>query len=186
MYGIRIESMRDEMSMIFYDTLKRMVSIFFNALNILLGGNLPPFGTAVAIVEEQGRYLVVELPHDRVVFPGGFMAWQEDARSTARREVQEETGLRVCVGDIVNIYSSASDRFTNMSTISCVYAATVVGGSLRTSCEGRPCWMDEEELRMRLSRHSTGILDDYLRYQVQRNKEQAIRVASKELLPLTA
>ncbi len=170
----------------FYDILKRVVSIFFNAFNVLLGGKLPPFGSAVAIVEDQGRYLVVELPHERIVFPGGFMTWREDAKSTAQREVQEETGLRVCVGNVIGMYACASDRITNMSTISCVYAATVIDGTLRSSCEGRPCWMYEEELRKRLSNHSIGVLDDYLHYRAQQNENKEACMVLQELFPVAS
>ncbi len=56
-----------------YDLLKICVSIFFNILNTLLGGKLPPLSSAAVIVEEDNRYLVVELPRGRIVFPGGFM-----------------------------------------------------------------------------------------------------------------
>lgn len=169
-----------------YDMLKRVVSVFFNTLNVLLGGNLPPFGSAVAVVEERDRYLVVELPYGRVVFPGGFMNWREDAKSTARREVQEETGLLVQVNDPIGVYTCASDHCTNMSTVSCVYAASIVGGALRSSCEGRPCWLSEGELRMRLSQHSRGILDDYLRYREQQSKINFAAMLSEELLPFAS
>ena len=169
-----------------YNILKRVVSVVFNTLNVLLGGNLPPFGSAVAIVEEQDRYLVVELPDGRVVFPGGFMTWRENAKDTARREVQEETGLLVSVDDIIGTYSCPSDRFTNMSTISCVYTATVVGGALRPSCEGRPYWLHEAELRTRLSRHSRGILDDYLGYRTQKSEKEEVSMVLQELLPLAS
>ena len=50
------------MRTLLYDLLKRGVSLCFNILNVLLGGNLPPFGSAAVLVEEQDRYLVVELP----------------------------------------------------------------------------------------------------------------------------
>ncbi len=59
------------MRTLLYDLLKRGVSLCFNTLNVLLGGNLPPFGSAAVLVEEQDCYLVVELPRGRVVFPGG-------------------------------------------------------------------------------------------------------------------
>jgi 8-oxo-dGTP pyrophosphatase MutT (NUDIX family) len=85
------------MRTLLYDLLKRGVSLCFNTLNVLLGGNLPPFGCAAVLVEEQDRYLVVELPRGRVVFPGGFMTWREDPKHTAQREAQEETGLLVRV-----------------------------------------------------------------------------------------
>jgi ADP-ribose pyrophosphatase YjhB (NUDIX family) len=168
-----------------YDLLKRGVSVFFNTLNMLLGGNLPPLGSAAVIVEEHDHYLVVELPRRRVVFPGGFMTWREHPTQTAQREAQEETGLLVRVGELIGTYSSISDCFTSMSTMSSVYAAEVLGGVLRPSSEGRPCWLAEEELRRRLTDHSRGILDDYLRYSAeQRGKHVAS--ASGTHLPLSS
>ena len=35
-----------------YNMLKICVSVFFNVLNKLMGGKLPPFGTASVIVEK--------------------------------------------------------------------------------------------------------------------------------------
>ena len=150
-----------------YDLLKIGVSVFFNTLNVLLGGNLPPFGSAAVIVEERDHYLVVELPRGRVAFPGGFMVWREHPKQTAQREAQEETGLLVRVGDLIGTYSSISEQFTSMSVVSLVYAADVIGGVLRPSIEGRPCWLEEVELRSRLTAHSSAILDDYLRYRTE-------------------
>jgi ADP-ribose pyrophosphatase YjhB (NUDIX family) len=168
-----------------YELLKRGVSVFFNTLNILLGGHLPPLGCAAVIVEERDHYLVVELPRGRVVFPGGFMTWREHPAQTAQREAQEETGLLVRVGELIGTYSSTSDRFTSMSTVSSVYAAEVLSGALRPSCEGRPCWLAEEELRMRLTDHSRGILDDYLRYNAEQ-KGKHVSSLSGTHLPLSS
>lgn len=106
-----------------------------------------------------------------MVFPGGFMTWREDPKHAAQREAQEETGLLVRVDQLIGTYFSPSESFLNMSTVSCVYTAEVVGGELRNSIEGRACWLREEELRKRLSSHSLGILDDYLHFRtVQRGK----------------
>ena len=105
------------MRALLYDLLKRGASLYFNTLNVLLGGNLPPFGSAAVIVEEQDCYLVVELPGGRVVFPGGFMTWREDPKRTAQREAQEETGLLVSVDHLIGTYFCASDSFMNMSTV---------------------------------------------------------------------
>jgi ADP-ribose pyrophosphatase YjhB (NUDIX family) len=102
------------------------------------------------------------------------MIWREHPKQTAQREAKEETGLLVRVGDLIGTYSSTSDSFTCMSTVSSVYAAEVMDGVLRPSIEGRPCWLDEEELRRRLTEHSRAILDDYLRYRTeQRGKHFA-------------
>jgi ADP-ribose pyrophosphatase YjhB (NUDIX family) len=148
-----------------YDTLKICVSVFFNILNKLMGGKLPPFGTASVIVEQGGRYLVVELPRGRVVFPGGFMAWKEQPPQAAEREGREETGLQLHALDLIGAYSEVSDSFTHMSNVGFVYRAEVVGGTLRKNIEGQPCWLDERELRQRMNSGSLRVLDDYLRKQ---------------------
>jgi ADP-ribose pyrophosphatase YjhB (NUDIX family) len=173
------------MRTLLYDLFKRGVSLCFNTLNVLLGGNLPPFGSAAVIVEEQDRYLVVELPRGRVVFPGGFMTWREDPIHTAQREAQEETGLLVRVDHLIGTYFSASDSFVNMSTVSCVYAAEVIGGVLRNSVEGRAFWLHEDELRKRLSPHSRGILDDYLRSRTLK-REKVDSSGARVILPLAS
>jgi ADP-ribose pyrophosphatase YjhB (NUDIX family) len=156
-----------------YDLLKKCVSIFFNLLNVLLGGKLPPFGSAAVVVERNDYYLVVELPQDRIVFPGGFMNWEEHPVQAAIREGKEETGLSLRAGDMIGYYPVTSDSWTNMSTVSFVYQAQVVGGTLRGSAEGKPSWLHETELRKRIDAHSQIILNDYLRYRAQRQGAEA-------------
>jgi 8-oxo-dGTP diphosphatase len=168
-----------------HNLFKICVSVSFNMLNVLLGGKLPPFGSAAVIVEERDHYLVVELPRGRVAFPGGFMTWREHPKQTAQREAKEETGLLVRVGDLIGTYSITSDHFTSMSTMSSVYAAEVVGGALRPSIEGWPCWLDEEDLRGRLTKNSRGILDDYRRYRAEQRGKHVASV-SETSLPLSS
>ena|SRR5437762_3333139 len=147
-----------------YDLLKMLVSICFNLLNKLLGGGLPPFGSVAVIVEQDNRYLMVELPRKRLVFPGGFMQWQEKPAQTAKREGKEETGLDLHVAQLINIYSRTSTNILKMSTICFVYRAEVLGGTLRKNIEGVPMWVTEDEIRTRLDAYTLGILEDYLRF----------------------
>lgn len=147
-----------------YDMLKMCVSIFFNILNLVLGGKLPPFGSAAVIVYKDDRYLTIELPRGRLAFPGGFMNWRENPQQAAEREGKEETGLDLKVDGLIGFYSSASSSWLNMSNLSFVYQAHVVGGKLRNNIEGRPCWITEADLRRRLDKHTLGIFEDYLRY----------------------
>ncbi|WP_376795933.1 NUDIX domain-containing protein [Thermogemmatispora sp.] len=164
-----------------YTYLKRVVSFCFNLLNMLLGGKLPPLGSAAVVVEEQGRYLVMLQPNGRVVFPGGFLTWREHPREAAEREGREETGLLLEADDLINFYSLVPTDWRALSTVSFVYRGRVRGGHLRTGVEGRPCWLTEEELRRRMDPHSLRVLDDYLGY-CQRRRQELSRV--KTLVPL--
>lgn len=150
-----------------YHLLKLSVSIFFNLLNKLVGGKLPPFGSACAIVEQDGLYLVVELPGKRIVFPGGFMTWSERPHQAAEREGREETGLHLRAFELVNVHSAPTDRLTRLSTVSFVYRAEVVGGELRKSAEGCPYWLSESELRRCMDASSLRLLDACLHHQAQ-------------------
>jgi ADP-ribose pyrophosphatase YjhB (NUDIX family) len=163
-----------------YDLLKSCVSIFFNILNKLLGGKLPPFASASIIVEEQDHYLVVQLPRGRVAFPGDFSTWQEMPAETAMREGKEETGYDLRIEGFVGYYPRLTKKMTAMSTISMVYTADIVGGELRNNIEGRPCWMHESELRQCLDEHSLQILDDYLSYRAERRAKYA-RITTRVL-----
>lgn len=168
-----------------YDLLKKCVSVFFNILNFMMGGRLPPFGTASVVVERNDYYLVVELPGKRVVFPGGFMQWQEHPQQAAAREGKEETGLGLQVGDLIGYYTTMSNSWTHMSNISFVFQAEVGGGTLRANAEGRPFWLHESELRPLLSDHSRHILDDYLRYREGR-RMQISGSTTRVLVPLAS
>src|SRR5260221_5400430 len=78
---------------ILYWVVRKVAAISFNILNLVLVGNLPPLGSICIVVEDRGRYLLLQRPEGSLVFPGGFMRWREDTPQTAPRELQGETGL---------------------------------------------------------------------------------------------
>ena len=145
--------------------LKNLCVLAVNFLNLLLGGSLPPFVCVCVIVEEQGRFLVVESARERFAFPGGFVRWHEGPAQAARREGKEETGLLLRVNDVIGYYSSPATRFRSTSTLNIVFSAEVVCGVLRGSHEGRPRWLDESELRAKMEPLSRRMLDDYHHHQ---------------------
>jgi ADP-ribose pyrophosphatase YjhB (NUDIX family) len=145
-----------------YQLLKQGVGIFFNILNQLMGGNLPPFACAGVVVEEQGRLLVMKQPDGNYSFPGGFMRWQEHPEQTAQRECYEETGLTISTGTVIGSYIITSHQFHRMSTLTTIYRGKVTGGHLRTSLEGEPCWLSANELRDHLTPMHENVLADYL------------------------
>lgn len=150
-----------------YLGLKRFVGIFFNLLNICLGGNLPPFTCVCIVVEEAGRFLVIERPEGETAFPGGFMRWRELPEQTALRECEEETGIRVQIHELISYRTISSPAFNRMSTVNLIFRGTCNGGELRRSIEGRPLWLTHEELERRLDGFYLHIYQDFLRHQQQ-------------------
>jgi len=152
---------------VLYQLLKQAVGVFFNILNLLMARNLPPLGCACVVVEEKHRYLVIEQAHGTYTFPGGFMRWHEHPTQTAKREGKEETGLDLRIGNMIGYQAISSNRIDRMSTLSIIFQAQVVGGTLRSSIEGRPDWLHENEVRHKLLPFYQSIFDDYQRYRTQ-------------------
>lgn len=152
-----------------YRLLKRLVGLCFNLLNLLLFGNLPPLGCVSVVVNdvENNKILAVERPRGGCVFPGGFMRWREHPFQTAERECLEETGLHLRVIGLIGCSSNVTDRFTLMSTLTVIYHAEATSGELKSSIEGQPCWLEVEELQIKLKYKQRGILEHYLRYREQ-------------------
>ena len=150
-----------------YQILKKSAGLFFNILNIILGGNLPPFGSVCVLVEREHHFLVVEQPNGTIVFPGGFMRWQELPEETVIREGKEETGLQLSPTRLIGHYPKPTKCLDGLSVIHLAYQGKVVGGELRKSIEGQPFWISEEDLLNKLSPYYLTILQDYLQHREQ-------------------
>ncbi|MEU6346098.1 NUDIX domain-containing protein [Streptomyces sp. NPDC046977] len=86
-------------------------------------------GVTGVVRDSEGRVLLLRhrlWPEDRPWgLPGGYAKAGEDFRDTVAREVREETGLEVRVGELVHLKSGFRLR------VEVAYAATLVGGSLK-------------------------------------------------------
>ncbi|GAA0371106.1 NUDIX hydrolase [Bacillus horti] len=84
---------------------------YVEALRKLVGHRPLIFvGAVVIIVDEQGRLLLQQrrVPYGKWGLPGGLMELGESTEETARREVFEETNLKVGKLHLINVYSGAN------------------------------------------------------------------------------
>ena len=109
----------------------------------------PLFGAlraSVGIIRRDQTFLVIRRNDGRgLSLPGGISSWREAPEKTMRREVQEETGLKVTQEVLRLRYRSTVDVPCTIS----VFEAEA-GGELQESWEGSPEWMTAEELAPRL------------------------------------
>jgi ADP-ribose pyrophosphatase YjhB (NUDIX family) len=147
-----------------YRWLATGASLWFNMLNLLLGGNLPPFGNACVVVKQGESYLLLQHSNGRIGLPGGFIRWREEPQQTAQRECREETGLQVRLLDLVGCFATPTTSWTHMSTLTVVYSAEIAGGSLRQGVEGRPGWFLAEEAQRLLDPHYQPLFAGYIQY----------------------
>lgn len=89
-------------------------------------------GVRVAVVDEKAMLLMVSQQHEgREIWmlPGGGIEAGETALEAARREVFEETGLKIVVGDLIwhveEVSPHRGQRFVNY------FLAKIAGGSLK-------------------------------------------------------
>ena len=98
-------------------------------------------GVMALIRDEQGRVLILEHTYRREYpwgLPGGYLQPREEPAEGLRREVEEETGLRVEVGELLAVGLYRRDQ------LDLLYRARVVGGVQQASPEVR-AWRFAEE-----------------------------------------
>lgn len=112
-----------------------LLSVFslrpFRPVRTLLGLLLrrPIVGTSVIPLLPDGRIVLIRRRDNGLWgLPGGIVDWDEDIETAARRELAEETGLRLTtIGRLVGVYSAANrdPRFHSV----CVALEAQVEGS---------------------------------------------------------
>ena len=92
-----------------------------------------PAPTASALVVRDGMLLLTRRAREPMAgwwdVPGGFIEPDEHPRDAARRELLEETGLEVELGEMIGVFP---DRYGDgVPTLNLFYAGRVVGGEPR-------------------------------------------------------
>ena len=131
------------------DYLRRRLFWIVARTCLALYRRFPLFGTlraSIAIVQRNQQFLVIQRNDGRgLSFPGGLAGRKEAAEDTVRREVLEETGLRVTGQELRMRYHSNTDIPCDV----CVFEVQATG-ELKSSWEGSPQWMTLTELEPRM------------------------------------
>ena len=98
---------------------------------------------AGAVVREDGRLLAIKRADNGTwELPGGVLELDETPEAGARREIWEETGIRVQVDQLTGVYKN-----TVRGVVALVFRCTPAGGTERTSDESTAvAWLTPEEI----------------------------------------
>jgi 8-oxo-dGTP diphosphatase len=127
----------------------------------------PAVGAAVLVRDEAGRALLVRRAEGSTkaglwCIPAGYVDYGEDIRSAAAREVSEEAGLVVEVGEVLQVASNFHDPAK--LSVGVWFSGRVTGGELRPGDDADDAgWfqMDElPELAFETDRRLLGVLGD--------------------------
>jgi 8-oxo-dGTP diphosphatase len=91
----------------------------------LVAGVVPLWDGQVVLIRRR-----IEPGFGKWSFPTGYVNFGEEVSATAVREAEEETGLKVEIQGLLNVYSEPGEP-----TVLVVYAGKVVGGDVRPGSE---------------------------------------------------
>ena len=91
------------------------------------------------ITDDEGKILLQKRASSDIWgFPGGALEIGESAEEAVKREVEEETGLRVAVDSLIGVYTKYFDIYPNgdeAQTIVFFFQCSTVGGKLHIDRE---------------------------------------------------
>ncbi len=120
-----------------------------------------------AIIVKNNKIVLIKRRYDPYknfyALSGGHLEHNETFEEACVREVREETGLKVKIRKLINIYSSPK-RYPNCDTISVCYWCIVLSGHLHTSNETTEVrWFFLSEIPNKLAFDHAIMIKDYLK-----------------------
>src|SRR3989304_6034714 len=121
-------------------------------------------GSAVVVENERGEILLARSNKPPVegkwVLPGGGINFGETSRQAAQREIKEETGLEIEVGDFITAYELIVPN-ENIHRLILYHKAKAVGGKLKASDDiSELVWMKPNDIRQ--LKNATKVVFDIL------------------------
>ena len=105
----------------------------------------PSYSVSVAgvVLDSQGRVLIIQRrDNGHWEPPGGILELEEPIKDGVRREVFEETGVRVEPEALTGVYKNMP-----RGIVSLVFRCRAVGGTARPTEEAKEvCWVSQEEI----------------------------------------
>jgi 8-oxo-dGTP diphosphatase len=132
---------------------------------IMLFGPAPAI-TVDGIIVKNNKILLIQRKNPpykgTFALPGGFVEFKERVEQAVVREVEEETGIKTKIKNMVGVYS-APDRDPRGHTISVVYEMTPVGGRVAAGSDAKALqWFSLNKLPEIAFDHYE-IIQDYLK-----------------------
>ena len=108
----------------------------------------PPVDVAAALIERNGRYLVARRLDDAALggfreFPGGKRLPGESLEACVRREVHEELGVEIAVGDL---YRRSVHAYSHATIALHLFRATLIAGTPHAVGCAEVRWVTAPEL----------------------------------------
>jgi 8-oxo-dGTP diphosphatase len=124
------------------------------------------------VVTKGGKIALIKRGNDPFkgfyALPGGFVSYGEKLEQGVLREVQEETGLKTEIVDLIGVYS-APGRDPRGHFVTAVYHLRPISGSLRAGDDAQSAeWIPLDKLPRMAFDHSQ-IISDFLK-RTKRNK----------------
>jgi len=129
-------------------------------------------GSVAAICNEKGQLLMQQraYPHGKWGLPGGLMELGESTQDTVRREVMEETGLKLGKLSLFGVYSGPgylciAENGDEFEVVTTVYTTSDYEGNVSVMDDESLAfeWFDLNKLPENIARTHKEIIHDYIK-----------------------